>query len=265
MVKRRTGAGGGKSGAGKQKPGKGAASRDLKVRVKTARGRKLSSTRWLQRQLNDPYVHRAQREGYVSRAAFKLLEIDERFQILRPGRRIVDLGAAPGGWCQVAVAKVNALGDQPGKPVGSVLGVDLQEMQPIAGADLMQLDFLEPDADARVMGRLGGPVDAVLSDMAPFTTGHKQTDHLRIVACVEAAAQFAEDVLAPGGIFVAKVLQGGTEQGLLAHLKKRFEKAVHFKPPSSRKDSAEMFLVAQGFRGGQQDDLDPESPDPKQA
>ncbi|MEO1291938.1 MAG: RlmE family RNA methyltransferase [Pseudomonadota bacterium] len=231
--------------------GSGRGSRDLKVRVKTAKGRKLSSTRWLQRQLNDPYVARAKRDGYVSRAAYKLLEIDEKHKILAPGQRIVDLGAAPGGWCQVAVQRVNALADKKGRPQGSVLGVDLQEMEPIPGAELMQLDFLEDGADERVKAALGGPVDVVLSDMAPFTTGHKQTDHLRIVACVEAAALFATEVLAEGGSFVAKVLQGGTEQALLSMLKSQFDKALHMKPAASRQDSAEMFLVARGFKGRQ--------------
>lgn len=223
------------------------ADRRLKVRVKSAKGRKSSSTRWLQRQLNDPYVARAKREGYRSRAAYKVLEIDDRFKLLKPGARVVDLGAAPGGWCQVAVQRTNALGEKPG-PQGFVLGVDLQAMEPVAGAEIMLLDFLDADADEKVKARLGGPADVVLSDMAPFTTGHKQTDHLRIVACVEAAAYFAFDVLRPGGAFAAKVLQGGAEGSLLTVLKQRFEKVQHFKPPASRKDSAEMFVVATGFR-----------------
>ncbi|MEM1419543.1 MAG: RlmE family RNA methyltransferase [Pseudomonadota bacterium] len=228
--------------------GRGGADRRLKVRVKTAKGRKGSSTRWLQRQLNDPYVARAKREGYRSRATYKILEIDDRFRLLKPGARVVDLGAAPGGWCQVAVKRVNALGEKSDKQ-GFVLGVDLQEMEAVPGAELMLLDFMEDDADAQVKAALSGPADVVLSDLAPFTTGHKQTDHLRIIACVEAAAYFAFDVLKPGGAFVAKVLQGGAEGSLLAVLKKRFEKVQHFKPPSSRQDSAEMFVVATGYRG----------------
>ncbi len=232
--------------SGKKPPAKGA--RALKVRVKSAKGRKISSTRWLQRQLNDPYVVRAQREGYRSRAAFKLVEIDDRFRFLLPGARVVDLGCAPGGWCQVAVRRVNSQGEKAGKKQGRVIGVDVQEVEPIAGAELMQLDFLDPGADEAVKQRLGGEADVVLSDMAAASTGHRQTDHLRIMALAEAAAHFAFEVLAPGGAFVAKVLRGGTENELLALLKQHFEKVQHFKPPSSRKDSAEMFVVATGFR-----------------
>ena len=223
--------------------------RALKVRVKTAKGRKLSSTRWLQRQLNDPYVQRAKKEGYRGRAAFKILEIDDKFRFLVPGARVVDLGCAPGGWCQVAVKRVNALGEKGGKARGTVLGVDLQEVEPIAGAELMQLDFLDEGADEAVKARLGGQADVVLSDMAAASSGHRQTDHMKIMALAETAAEFAFDVLAPGGTYVAKVLQGGTEGQLLALLKQRFEKVQHFKPPASRKDSAEMFVVATGFRG----------------
>lgn len=222
--------------------------RELKTRVKTAKGRKLSSTLWLDRQLNDPYVRRAQAEGMRSRAAYKLLELDDRLRLLRPGARVVDLGAAPGGWTQIAVDRVNSLGARPGRPVGAVLGVDLQEIEPIPGAELMQLDFLEPDADRMVADALGGPADVVLSDMAAAATGHRQTDHLRIVALCEAAAHFAVDVLNPGGAFVAKTLQGGSESALLALLKARFAKVAHIKPPASRKDSAEMYVAATGFR-----------------
>ena len=232
--------GGGSSGRG---------AREMHVRVKTARGRKLSSTRWLQRQLNDPYVRQAKKEGYRGRAAYKLSEIDDRYRFLRPGARVVDLGAAPGGWCQVAVARVNALGETPGKAQGRVIGVDLQEIEPIPGAELMQLDFLEEGADDAVAERLGGEADAVLSDMAASATGHRQTDHIRIMALAEAAAEFAFRVLAPGGAFVAKVLRGGTEGSLLTLLKQRFETVSHFKPPASRSDSAEMFVVGTGFRG----------------
>lgn len=245
--------GSGNSGAGRS--GKGAAAssgrgaRELKTRVKTARGRKISSTLWLQRQLNDPYVQAAKRDGWRSRAAYKLLEIDERRRLLKPGMRVVDLGAAPGGWTQVAVDRVNALGAKAGAPTGSVIGVDYLEMEPIAGAELLKLDFLSDGADEIVEQALGGRAELVLSDMAAPTTGHKQTDHLRIVALVETAAYFAFQVLTPGGAFVAKVLQGGAEGGLLTLLKQRFERVGHVKPPASRKDSAETYLVAQGFRG----------------
>lgn len=231
------------------KGGSGRGARDLTVRVKTAKGRKLSSTRWLQRQLNDPYVVRARKDGYRGRAAYKILEIDDRFRFLVPGARVVDLGCAPGGWCQVAVSRVNALGEKSGKARGTVLGVDIQEVEPIAGAGLMQLDFLDEGADDAVRDRLGGPADVVMSDMAAASSGHRATDHLKIMALAEAAAHFAFEVLAPGGSYVAKVLQGGTETELLALLKQRFARVQHFKPPASRKDSAEMFVVATGFRG----------------
>ena len=227
----------------------GRGSRTLSVRVKTARGRKISSTRWLQRQLNDPYVLRAKKDGYRGRAAYKILEIDDRFRFLVPGARVVDLGCAPGGWCQVAVNRVNALGEKSGKALGTVLGVDLQEVEPIAGTELMHLDFLDEGADEAVKARLGGQADVVMSDMAAAASGHRATDHMKIMALAEAAAEFAFDVLAPGGTYVAKVLQGGTEGTLLALLKQRFAKVLHFKPPASRKDSAEMFVVATGFRG----------------
>lgn len=233
---------------GKNTSGRG--ERDLKVKVKTARGRKLSSTRWLQRQLNDPYVKRARAEGYRGRAAFKILELDDKYGFLVPGARVVDLGCAPGGWCQVAVARVNALGEDAGKPVGRVLGIDLQEVEPITGAEIHQLDFLEDDADDKVKAWLGGKADVVMSDMAAASSGHKQTDHLRIVALCEAAAQLAFDVLEEGGTFVAKVLAGGAEGGLQALLKKRFAKVANVKPPASRADSSEKFVVATGFRGG---------------
>ncbi len=229
--------------------GSGRGDRALKVRVKTAKGRKLSSTRWLQRQLNDPYVQRAKKDGYRGRAAYKILEIDDRFRFLVPGARVVDLGCAPGGWCQVAAHRINALGAKSGKARGTVLGVDLQEVEPIAGVDFMQLDFLDEDADEAVKARLGGQADVVLSDMAAAASGHRQTDHIKIIALAETAAHFAFDVLTPGGVFVAKVLQGGTEGTLLALLKRRFTKVQHIKPPASRKDSAEMFVVATGFRG----------------
>jgi 23S rRNA (uridine2552-2'-O)-methyltransferase len=193
----------------------GRGQRDLRVRVKTARGRKLSSTLWLERQLNDPYVRRARAEGYRGRAAFKILELDDKFGFLVPGARVVDLGCAPGGWCQVAVQRINALGARKtGKPVGRIIGIDLQDVESIAGAEIHKLDFLEDGADEKVKEWLGGKADVVMSDMAAASSGHKQTDHLRIVALCEAAAQFAFDVLEPGGTFVAKVLSGGAEGGL---------------------------------------------------
>lgn len=228
--------------------GSGRGQRDLKVRVKTAKGRKLSSTRWLERQLNDPYVARAKAEGYRGRAAYKILELDEKYRFLTPGKRVVDLGCAPGGWSQVAVDRVNAHGEGKG-PQGHVLGIDLQEVEPIAGAELHVLDFLEDDADEKVKNWLGGPADVVMSDMAAASSGHKNTDHLRIMALVEAAAAFAADVLTPGGVFVAKVLAGGAEASLVAELKRSFSKVDHVKPPASRKDSSEKFVVATGFRG----------------
>ncbi len=240
-----TGAGKGSGGPG---GGSGRGRRDLRVRVKTAKGRRLSSTLWLERQLNDPYVARARADGYRSRAAYKLVEIDDRFRLLTPGARVVDLGCAPGGWAQVAVARVNALGERKGRAVGRVLGVDLQEVEAISGADLMTLDFLDEGADAAVRARLGGRADVVLSDMAAPASGHPQTDNLRITALVEAAADFAMDVLEEGGAFVAKVLGGGADPALVKHLHRAFAKVQHVKPPASRKDSSEKYLVATGFR-----------------
>lgn len=228
----------------------GRGQRDLRVRVKTARGRKLSSTRWLERQLNDPYVLRAQADGYRGRAAYKILELDDKFGFLKPGARVVDLGCAPGGWCQIAVPRINALGTISGKPVGRIVGVDLQEIEPIAGAELHQLDFLDEGADDRIREWLGGKADVVMSDMAAASSGHKQTDHLRIMALCEAAAEFAFDVLEDGGTFVAKVLAGGAEGELQKRLKQHFEKVANVKPPASRADSSEKYVVATGFRGG---------------
>ncbi len=233
----------------RQGPGSGRGQRDLRVKVKTARGRKLSSTRWLERQLNDPYVKRAKAEGYRGRAAYKILELDDRFGFLVPGARVVDLGCAPGGWSQVAVARVNALGERAGQPTGRVLGLDLKPVEPIPGADLHVLDFLADDADAQVKAWLDGPADVVMSDMAASASGHKQTDHLRIVALCEAAAQLAFEILSPGGTFVAKVLAGGAESSLQTALKQRFDKVVNVKPEASRADSSEKFVVALGFRG----------------
>lgn len=223
--------------------------RDLKVKVRTARGRKASSTRWLQRQLNDPYVKRARSEGYRGRAAFKLIELDDRFRFLVPGARVVDLGCAPGGWLQVAVQRVNALDERPGKPAGRVLGIDLQPVEPLAGAEIHQLDFLADGADGQLRDWLGGRADVVMSDMAAASTGHKQTDHLRIMALCEAAAHFAFEVLEQGGTFVAKVLAGGAESGLQTLLKQRFTHVANVKPPASRADSSEKYVIATGFRG----------------
>lgn len=231
-----------------EKKSSGRGQRDLKVKVKSARGRKLSSTRWLERQLNDPYVRRAKAEGFRGRAAFKILELDDKYGFLKPGARVVDLGCAPGGWCQVAVPRINALGDGKG-PQGRIIGIDLQEVEPVPGAEIHVLDFMEEGADDKVKAWLGGKADVVMSDMAAASSGHKQTDHLRIIALCEAAAELAFDVLETGGTFVAKVLAGGAETGLQAILKRRFDKVANVKPPASRSDSSEKFVVATGFRG----------------
>lgn len=222
----------------------GGADRSLKVRVKTARKRTVSSQKWLERQLNDPYVARAKREGYRSRAAFKLVEMDDKYRLLKPGQRVVDLGAAPGGWAQVAVRKVGSL---EGK--GKVVGIDLLEIEPMPGAEFVQMDFLAPEAPERLIAMLGGPADVVMSDMAANATGHKKTDHLKIMGLAETAIDFARQVLAPGGIFLAKVLQGGTESTLLADLKRDFAVVRHVKPAASRADSSELYVLATGFRG----------------
>lgn len=217
---------------------------DLKTRVKTARKRSLSSTIWLQRQLNDPYVAQAKRDGYRSRAAYKLIEIDERFRFLKSGQRVVDLGAAPGGWAQVAARKVGA---ETGR--GKVVGIDLLPIDPLAGATFAVLDFLREDAPQRLKDMLGGKADVVLSDMAANATGHKKTDHIRIVALAELAIDFACEVLEEGGVFLAKVFQGGTEGELLRRLKTEFETVHHVKPNASRAGSAELYVLALGFRG----------------
>jgi 23S rRNA (uridine2552-2'-O)-methyltransferase len=219
-------------------------SRGLKVQVRRRKGRTLSSKLWLDRQLNDPYVARAKREGYRSRAAYKLAEIDDRARFLKPGARVVDLGAAPGGWSQVAAKRVRAEEGQ-----GRVFAIDILETPPIPGVEVLHRDFLDSRAPDELKARLGGPADIVLSDMAPNTTGHRQTDHLRIMALAEAAADFAREVLAPGGTFLAKVLQGGTQGELLAALKRDFASVKHVKPPASRPDSAELYVLATGFRG----------------
>ncbi len=217
------------------------ADRNLHVSVKTAKSRSNASARWLQRQLNDPYVARARKEGWRSRAAFKLLELDAKFHLLKPGQRVVDLGAAPGGWTQVAL---KAVGER-----GRVVGLDLLEMEPIPGATLLQGDFTEEAAEAAVLEALGGQADLVLSDMAPNTTGHGATDHLRITALAELALDFAEKVLAPGGAFCTKLFAGGAEREMLARMKAGFTKVSHAKPPASRKDSSELYVVALGWRG----------------
>jgi len=217
-----------------------AGQRDLNVHVKTAKRREYGSTIWLKRQLNDPYVRKAKAEGWRSRAAFKLLELDEKFGLLKPGARVVDLGCAPGGWCQVAV---KAVGQK-----GRVVGIDYLGMPPVAGADILELDFLDEGGPERLKQLLDGPADVVLSDMAAPTTGHKSTDHLRIVALAEAALDFAEDVLAPGGAFVCKVFAGGAEGELLKRLKQNFDSVKHAKPKASRRQSAEKYVMATGFR-----------------
>ncbi|MEX0628205.1 MAG: RlmE family RNA methyltransferase [Cucumibacter sp.] len=227
---------------GKPRPG----ARPLKQRVKTAKGRKLASTLWLARQLNDPYVARAKSEGRRSRAAYKLIEIDDKHHLLRPGLRVVDLGAAPGGWSQIAAERVRSTEADP-----KVVAIDYLDMDSVPGVKVLKFDFSDPAAPAALVAALGGhKADVVLSDLAGPTTGHRPTDHLRIVALVELAAEFAIDALSPGGAFVAKVLQGGTEQELLARLKRHFKTTLHAKPPASRQGSAETYLVANGFWGG---------------
>lgn len=226
---------------GPKRPGRGDGGRSLATRVRTARGRSNASTRWLQRQLNDPYVQKAQAAGYRSRAAFKLVELDDRFHFLKPDSAVVDLGAAPGGWTQVAAERC---------PKGRIVGADIQEIDPIPGAELLVLDIYAEDAIRRIQAALGADrADVVLSDMAPSTTGHKSTDQLRIAALAEAAYDVARQLLAPGGAFAVKVFQGGAPAELLRDLKRDFAETRHAKPPASRSDSAEMYLVGTGFRG----------------
>jgi 23S rRNA (uridine2552-2'-O)-methyltransferase len=216
--------------------------RDPVKRVKTARGRTASSNRWLERQLNDPYVKQAKAEGYRSRAAYKLIELDDKFRVLKGARRVVDLGIAPGGWSQVVRKRA---------PGAAVVGIDLLPTEPIEGVAILQMDFMADTAPGALAEALGGAADLVLSDMAANTVGHKQTDHLRTMGLVEAAAWFAIDVLAPGGAFVAKVLAGGTDAELLALLKTHFRTVKHANPPASRKGSSEWYVIAQGFKGGE--------------
>jgi 23S rRNA (uridine2552-2'-O)-methyltransferase len=223
----------------KDKDASGSGQREMRVNVKTAKGRKVSSTLWLERQLNDPFVARAKAEGYRSRAAYKLKELNEKFALIRKGSRVVDLGCAPGGWLQAAVEA----------GAGRVIGVDYLPMPHVPGTDHLELDFLDEAAPAKLKGLLGGEADLVLSDMAAPTTGHKGTDHIRIIALAEAALDFALDVLAPGGAFVCKVFQGGAEGALLSRLRANFKTVKHAKPKSSRADSSEMYVVAQGFKG----------------
>ena len=228
------------------RPGKGGpARRELKKKVRTARGRTVSSTNWLQRQLNDPYVAAARREGYRSRSAYKLIEIDDRFRFLKPGAAIVDLGAAPGGWSQVAARRTRA---DEGR--GRVAAIDLHDIEPVAGVTFLKKDFYDDDAPQQLIEALGGSLaDAVISDMAAHATGHRQTDHLKIIDLAETAMHFACQILKPGGVFLCKVLRGGTENRLLVRLKQDFEVVKHIKPGASRADSAELFVIATGFRG----------------
>ena len=228
----------------KRKTGKSGGERELTVRVKSARGRSTSSQKWLRRQLNDPYVAAAQRAGYRSRAAFKLIELDDKYRFLKPGHVVVDLGAAPGGWTQIAVERVRALDGH-----GQVVAIDISEMEPVAGAEVIHLDFMDDAAPDRLRALLrDGSADVVLSDMAAPATGHASTDHLRIMGLAEAAAAFAAEVLRPAGSFLCKVLQGGTEKALLDELKRDYAKVRHVKPPASRPDSSELYVLATGFR-----------------
>jgi len=231
------------------RPGQGSkpAGNTLKVRVKTGKGRTVSQKEWLERQLNDPYVHEAKRLGYRSRAAFKLIEIDDKYKFLKPGGRVVDLGAAPGGWSQVSAKRVKA---EEGK--GKVVAIDMHSMDPIPSVTIFKKDFYDEDAPAVLISALGGEkADCVLSDMASHATGHRQTDHINIIALVETGYDFARTVLKPGGTYLAKVLRGGTEGQLLAMMKKDFATVRHVKPMASRDDSAELFVLATGFRGDQ--------------
>jgi 23S rRNA (uridine2552-2'-O)-methyltransferase len=222
--------------------GKGAGPRQRKVRVRGGKNRSVSSRQWLERQLNDPYVARAKKEGLRSRAAYKLIEIDDKARFLKKGARVIDLGAAPGGWSQIAARRVGSPGQ------GRVIAIDVLPMDPVPGVNFVRLDFLDAAAPGRLKEMIGGPADVVLSDMAANATGHARTDHLKIMALVEAAAEFARELLAPGGTFLAKVLQGGTEAALLTSLKRDYKNVKHVKPPASRSDSAELYLLATGFR-----------------
>lgn len=242
-MKGKSGRGSGK-GSGSALEGSGG-QRDLNVRLKTARSRTASSQRWLERQLNDPYVAAAKRAGFRSRAAYKIIEIDDKYRFLKPGARVVDLGAAPGGWSQIAAERVQSIGGR-----GQVIAIDILDMEPLAGVHSAKLDFMDDEAEAWLKAQLrDGAADIVLSDMAASTVGHAKTDHLRIMMLAEAAAHFACDVLAPGGAFLCKVFQGGTERDLLDLLKRRFAIVRHVKPPASRSGSAELYVLATGFKG----------------
>jgi 23S rRNA (uridine2552-2'-O)-methyltransferase len=225
-------------------PAKPSGARALKTRIKKKSGLKNSSRRWLERHLNDPYVHRSKAEGFRSRAAFKLIEIDDKHKLLKPGQRVIDLGAAPGGWLQVAAARVKSPEDAP-----TVVGIDYLEMDPVPGSAILQMDFLEDDAPARLLETLGGAPDLVLSDMAAPTTGHRRTDHIRTMHLCEVAAEFAVEVLKEGGHFLAKTFQGGTENTLLDLLKRNFRTVQHVKPPASREESVELYILAKHFKG----------------
>jgi 23S rRNA (uridine2552-2'-O)-methyltransferase len=230
-----------------KKPGKTGGvgvSRVLRTRIKKKSGLKESSRRWLERHMNDPYVQRSKAEGFRSRAAYKLIEIDDKHHLLKPGMKVIDLGAAPGGWCQVAAQRTRSTPEDP-----NVVGIDYLEMDAVPGAVILQMDFLEPEAPAKLAEALGGEPDIVLSDMAAPTTGHRRTDHLRTMHLCEVAADFAVSVLKPGGHFLAKTFQGGTEAGLLDMLKKNFRSVHHVKPPASRDESVELYLLAKDFRG----------------
>jgi 23S rRNA (uridine2552-2'-O)-methyltransferase len=212
-----------------------------RVRVRSGKGRTVSSRRWLERQLNDPYVHAAKTKGYRSRAAFKLVELDAKFHFLKKGARILDLGAAPGGWCQVAADRIGE--------TGRIVAIDILEMEPLEGVQIFHADLTDPEIPAQLKEALGGPADVVLSDMAASTTGHRATDHIRTTALLEAGLDLAEDVLKPGGVFIGKAFQGGATGDLLARIKKLFSDVKHVKPPASRAESVELYLVAQGFKG----------------
>ncbi|RUM95506.1 RlmE family RNA methyltransferase [Pseudaminobacter arsenicus] len=234
-----------------KKPAKPAGARVLKTRIKKKSGLKESSRRWLERHMNDPYVQRSKADGYRSRAAYKLIEIDERYHLLKPGMRVIDLGAAPGGWCQVAAARTGSTEADP-----QVIGIDYLEMDPVPGAPVLLMDFLDDDAPDRLAEALGGAPDLVLSDMAAPTTGHRRTDHIRTMHLCEVAADFAISVLKPGGHFLAKTFQGGTEAELLTRLKQNFRSVHHVKPPASRDESAELYLLAKDFKGRAEDNAE---------
>jgi 23S rRNA (uridine2552-2'-O)-methyltransferase len=230
---------------GKQKGKAKVSGREMAVRLRTAGKRTTSQQKWLERQLNDPYVAKAKAEGWRSRAAFKFIEIDDRYKLLKRGQRIVDLGCAPGGWCQVAAQRIGSTEADP-----KIIGIDLLPVDPIPGVKLLEMDFMTPEADERLKAELGGLADGVLSDMAANTTGHKKTDHLRIIGLAEAAVAFTREVLAPGGFFLCKLFQGGDTAALLAELKRDFALVRNIKPPASRADSSELYVLATGFRGG---------------